>query len=288
MRIKKYFTHAFILLLCLTSLCTCSLEKKSTTIAFPYEWLGPPGFGGNIDRQGIIEPSGICFHPLRKTLCVVSDEGALFEIKTDGTPVFNVMFPDDFDLEDVTVHPQTGLLYLVREGEDVILEFDLDEKKVIRTFPLNREYNGDPEFLKKSVDEYDNGIESITFIPDENHPEGGTFYIGNQYDPSCIMEVLIPIKSSIAQTAEAKILRVLPFNIKDPAALYYDPKTGLLSVVNDADNIFVELTLDGKLVNEYAFLGDEQEGIAWDEEGYLYIAQDVGGIIRVRDLRKQK
>ena len=201
--------------------------------------------------------------------------------------MFNVKFPDDFDLEDVIVHPQTGLLYLVREGEDVVLEFDLDKKEVTRTFPLSREYNGNPNFLEKSIDEFDNGIESITFIPDENHPEGGTFYIGNQYDPSCIMEVLIPIKSSMTKTAEARILRILPFDLKDPAAMYYDPRTGLLNVVNDADNIFVELTLDGKLVNEYAFLGNEQEGIAWDEDDFLYIAQDTGGIIRVRDLRKR-
>lgn len=287
MRKKILYLCTLILLIFLTSFYTCSLGRKSPTIAFPYEWLGRPGYGGNIDQQGIIEPSGICFHPLRKTLCVVSDEGGLFEIKTDGTPVFHVKFPDDFDLEDVTVHPQTGLLYLVREGEDVVLEFDLDKKDVTRTFPLNREYNGDPEFLVKSVDEYDNGIESITFVPDENHAEGGTFYIGNQYDPSCIMEVLIPIKSSMTKTAEAWILRVLPFNLKDPSAMYYDAKTGLLNVVNDADNIFVELTLDGKLIKEYAFLGDEQEGIAWDEDGFLYIAQDTGGIIKVKDLRKQ-
>lgn len=288
MRIKIFFIHTLILLIFLTSSHTCSLEKKSPTIAFPYEWLDRPGSGGNIDQQGIVEPSGICFHPLRKTLCVVSDEGELFEIEKDGTPVFSIKFPDDFDLEGVTVHPQTGLLYLVREGEDEVIEFDLDKKEVVRIFPLNREYNGNPDFLQEASDEYDNGIESITFVPNENHPEGGTFYIGNQYDPSCIMEVLIPIKSSFTETAEAQILRILPFNIKDPAALCYDPKTGLLNAVNDADNIFVELTLDGKLVKEYAFLGDEQEGIAWDEEDYLYIAQDTGGIIRVRDLRKRR
>lgn len=46
--------------------------------------------------------------------------------------------------------------------------------------------------------------------------------------------------------------------IQDPAAMYYDTKTGLLNVVNDADNIFVELTLDGKMIKEYAFLGNDQ------------------------------
>jgi uncharacterized protein YjiK len=286
MKIRPFLLTATLLAVFLFSCNSCTPEKRSPTIAFPYLWLDEPGFGGDIDQQGIVEPSGICFHPFRKTLFVVSDEGELFEIETDGTPVSNVVIPPGgLDLEDVTVHPRTGLLYLVVEGDDVILEYDPDKKEVIRTFPVNREYEGDPHFLKKNVEEFDNGIESITFVPDENHPEGGTFYMGNQYDPSCIMEVLIPIKSTQAKTTEARILRVLPFEIKDPAAMYYDPKTDLLYVVNDADNILVELTLDGKMVKEYAFLGNDQEGIAWDEEGYLYIAQDIGGIIHVKDLR---
>ena len=265
---------------------SCTIEKRSPTIAFPYLWLDEPGFGGDIDQQGIVEPSGICFHPLRKTLFVVSDEGELFEIETDGTPVSSVVIPPGgLDLEDVTVHPKTGLLYLVVEGDDVILEFDPEKKEVIRTFPVNREYQGDSNFLQKQVEEFDNGIESIAFVPDEDHPEGGTFYMGNQWDPSCIMEVLIPIESSHTETAEARILRVISLEIKDPAAMYYDPKNDLLYIVNDADNILVELTLDGKIVNEYAFLGNDQEGIAWDEEGVLYIAQDIGGIIHVKDLR---
>ena len=70
--------------------------------------------------------------------------------------------------------------------------------------------------------------------------------------------------------------------IQDPAAMYYDPKTGLLNVVNDADKIFVGLTLARKMVKEFAFLGNDQEGIAWDYDGFLFIAQDIGGIIRVK------
>ena len=286
MKIRLFLLTALLFAIFFISYNACAPEKRSPTIAFPYLWLDEPGFGGDIDQQGIAEPSGICFHPFRKTLFVVSDEGALFEVETDGTPVHSVEIPPGgLDLEDVTVHPETGLLYLVVEGDDIILEYDPDKKEVIRTFPVNREYRGNANFLQKQEEDFDNGLESITFVPDENHPEGGTFYMGNQYDPSCIMEVLIPIKSSQAKTAEARILRVISLEIKDPAAIYYDPKTDLLYVVNDADNILVELTLDGMIVNEYAFLGNDQEGIAWDEKGILYIAQDIGGIIHVKDLR---
>lgn len=277
---KLVLVSALILLNC------CSAEIYSPTIRFPYEWLGTPGYGGNIDRQNITEPSGICFHPLRKTLFVVSDEGELFEIQKDGSPIFSMKIPGD--LEDITVNPHSGLLYIVIEGEDVILEFDPEKREVTRRFPVNRAYGGNPNFLQKQEEAYDNGLESLAFVPDRNHPEGGTFFAGNQWDPPCILEILVPLKSNKAQVAEARILRVLPFKMDDPAAMYYDSETGCLNVVSDADNILVEITLYGKLVREYAFLGDNQEGLARDDEGYLYIAQDSGGIIKVRDLRNHK
>jgi uncharacterized protein YjiK len=271
------------LLIILIFLMVCSAAKYSPTTRFPYKWLDEPGYGGTIDQEEFPEPSGICFHPSRKTLFVVSDEGELAEIEKDGTPVFRMNIPGD--LEGITVNQESGLLYLVKEGDDIILEFDPNKREVIRSFPLNREYQGNADYIEKREDSYDNGIESIAFVGDVKHPEGGTFYIGNQWDPPCIMEVHVPLKSSHEHTAEAHILRVLPLNLDDPAGLYYDPQTGLLNVVNDADNIFVEITLDGRIVREYAFLGNEQEGIARDDEGYLYIAQDTGGILKVKDLR---
>ena len=101
----------------LFALISCQTVLEKLTIRFPYLWLDEPGFGGDIDKQGITEPSGICFHPLRKTLFVVSDEGEIAEITTDGDPVFNFKIPGD--LEGVTVDPQTGLLYIIHEGVDV-------------------------------------------------------------------------------------------------------------------------------------------------------------------------
>ncbi len=267
------------------ALAACSASRDQPTIRFPYQWLDVQGFGGDIDQQNLPEPSGICFHPERGTLFVVSDEGYIAEIRKDGTPVATYRMAGD--LEGITLDPGSGLLYIAVEGEDVILEFDPEKGEVRRRFPINREYRGDPNFLQKQTDTYDNGIESLAFVPDPGHPEGGLFYVGNQWDPPVVMKVLLPLRSSRAAEAEARILGVLPFKIDDPAGMYFDPKTGLLNVVSDADNIFVEITLQGRLVREYAFLGDNQEGICIDDEGNLYIAQDTGGILKVKDLRKR-
>ncbi|MGB7295974.1 MAG: SdiA-regulated domain-containing protein [Candidatus Aminicenantales bacterium] len=273
------------MLIPLLALSFCSRPKYAPTIRFPYRWLDVQGFGGDIDKQQLAEPSGISYHRQRDTLFVVSDEGEIAEIRRDGTPVANTKVRGD--LESVTIVPESGLVYVGIEGDDVILEFDPVRGEVTRRFPINRAFNGDPNFLQKQIEEYDNGIESMAFVPDPGHPEGGTFYVGNQWDPPIIMEVLVPLKSSRAAEAEARIIRVLPFRMDDPAAMYYDPVTKLLNVVSDADNILVEITLEGRLVKEYAFLGDKQEGLCRDDEGYLYIAQDSGGIIKVKDLRRR-
>jgi len=263
----------------------CAQSKNEPTIRFPYKWLDVQGYGGDIDKQQLREPSGICFHAQRGTLFVVSDEGEVAEINKDGTPVANWMVKGD--LESIAMVPETGLLYIGIEGEDVLLEFDPIRGEVTRRFPVNRSFKGDPNFLKKQTDSYDNGIESLAFVPDNNQPEGGTFYVGNQWDPAMVMEVLVPLKSSRAAEAEARIIRVLPFKMDDPAAMYYDPVTKRLNIVSDADNILVEVTLEGRMVKEYAFLGNDQEGLCRDDEGYLYIAEDEGGIIKVKDLRKR-
>lgn len=264
-------------------LFACPAEQNhSPTIRFPYLWIGEQGFGGYISVD-IAEPSGICYHPTRKTLFVVGDEGEIAEIQIDGSPVFSQNIPGD--LEGVTVNPRTGLLYVIIEGEDIILEFDPEKKEVTRRFFLDRAFDNDPNYIQKREEGYDNGIESIEFIEDESHPEGGTFYIGNQWDPPCVMEVYVPLISCREKESSARILRVLPLEMDDPAAMFFDSKTGLLNVVSDADNILVEITLDGEIVREFAFPGEDQEGIARDDGGDLFIAQDSGRILRVKDLR---
>ena len=134
------------------------------------------------------------------------------------------------------------------------------------------------------------GIEGITFIPDDEHPEGGTFLVSNQSfnleggEPSVICELEVPIVSSKSVLDSAKIVRTIYPGIIDVSGLYYNPLSNTLFVISDATNVFLEMSLDGQILKQYAFIGDDQEGITLDDEGYLYIAQDSGGIIKVRYL----
>ena len=167
-------------------LAGCSASSHYADLAFPHKWAGVL----DEDRR-INEPSGIVFHPARRTLFVVDDEGALAEVTTDGQVLRNVPLTAERDYEGVTFDPATGMLYLAAEGDEQIVEVDPDTFAVTRIFAIDRHLNGNLR-LKPGGQ----GIEAITFVPDADHPEGGTFFVANQAfslhdpeDPSALFEV---------------------------------------------------------------------------------------------------
>jgi uncharacterized protein YjiK len=270
------------ILLLLPAAC---VPRLAPAIPFPCRWPGTPGHAGDIDRVRVEPPSGLVFHPSRRTLFAVGDNGFIAEMKTDGTPIFGQALAGD--LEGITVDPSTGLLYIIVEGDDVILEFDPESRMVTRRFPIDRAFAGNPQFLQKQTDRYDDGVEAIAWVPNPGHPEGGTFYIGNQWDPPALFEVEAPVRSRPSGSPRARIIRLLPTRIADPSDMYYDPETRRLNVLCDTDNLLLEITLEGRIVKQYSFPGDTQEGLAVDDEGFIYFAQDTGGIIKLRDLRRR-
>jgi uncharacterized protein YjiK len=265
--------------------CSGREPREAQNPAFPCAWPASPGFAPTADIIGpaIVEPSGIAYHPGRRTLFVVSDQGEVVEIRPNGGIVSRATVGGD--LEGATIDPATGLLYVVIEGEDVILEIDPESKTILRRFAVDRACRGDPAFLRKSAP-YDNGLESLAFVPDPRHPEGGTFYAGNQEDPSCLMELSVPVRSASGTEAWATIVRALGTDLQDPSGMYFDAETRLLNIVCDAPNLLLEVRLDGTIARCYAFPGNDQEGVCRDPEGFIYIAQDSGGILKLKDLRR--
>ncbi len=270
-------------LLCVFSILLFGFSKttnrhiESRSIIFPYEWVG------NIDKIKFNEPSGICFHSKRKSLFVVGDEGEICEIKTNGTLIKQKSIRHA-DFEGITHDPSTGLLYIAIEGEEKIIELDPENFKVLREFQIERAFNG--RTLLKAGGQ---GIEAITFVPDPNHPQTGTFYVANQsfnldnkQDISAVFEVELPLKSKTKKEHKAKILRYFSPGVIDLSGLYYDSATTHLFVISDATNIIFECTKSGDVLVAYAFPGDNQEGITVDDDGFMYIAQDSGGIIKIK------
>ena len=254
-------------------------QSMSPSIIFPYKWVG------DIDKIKFNEPSGICWHSQRKTLFVVGDQGDVCEIKPDGTLISQKRIRSA-DFEGITHDPSTGLLYIAVEGEESIIELNPETLEVLREFLLPRKFDG--KVVMKSGGQ---GIEALTFVPDMAHPEGGTFCVANQSfntndedDISAIFVVELPLRS---KTGEPKLLNYFNPRIIDVSGLYYSPKDGHVFVISDACNIILEYSPTYKLLKEFAFPGNDQEGIAVDDNGFMYIAQDSGGIIKLKWLKNE-
>jgi len=267
----------------LLSGCTTTVNQKADprSIVFPFQYIG------NIDKVHLnkpnYDPSGICFHSKRGTLFVVFDLGAICEMKTDGT-VINEKLIMRADFEGITHDPSTGLLYVAIESAEQIIELEPETFIVLRKFSIPRKFMGNT--LLKAGGQ---GIEAIAFVPDISHPHGGTFYVANQSydlkdaeDISAVFEVEVPLKSNGDTNIGVKILRYFSLGVIDLSGLYFDRVTGHLYVISDSTNTIFEFTRTGTLLSGHAFPGDNQEGITVDDQGFLYIAQDSGGILKIK------
>lgn len=278
---KRTISLVVLAMLLSGSTTTTSQETDPRSIVFPFQYIG------NIDKAHLnkpnFQPSGICFHTKRGTLFVVVDLGAVCEMRTDGT-VINEKRIERADFEGITHDPSTGRLYVAVERAEKIIELDPDTFDVLREFSIPRKFMGDT-LLKAGVQ----GIEAITFVPDINHPQGGTFYVANQSydledaeDISAVFEVEVPLKSEADTDTSVKIIRYFSLGVIDLSGLYFDKATGHLYVISDSTNTIFEFTRNGTLLSGYAFPGDNQEGITVDDQGFLYIAQDSGGILKIK------
>jgi len=253
-------------------------QEVLRSVVFSYEWVG------DIDKIGFNEPSGICWHTNRKTLFVIGDEGDIGEFTTDGALVKQKCIRPSADFEGVTYDPATGLLYVAIEEAESILEVDPETFEIRREFALPRQFQG--KTLLKAGGE---GVEALTFIPDAKHAEGGVFYVGNQAftlsdeeDISAIFQVELPLRS---KTGKTRIMGYFEPGVIDMSGLHYDPATDHILAVSDATNLILEYSRAHELLSVHAFPGDNQEGLTIDSEGFLYIAQDTGGIIKLKWLR---
>lgn len=253
---------------------TTTPQRDYLGIVFPNEWIG------DIDKAGFGEPSGICWHAGRGTLFVVGDEGDICEMKTDGT-MLRQKHIRDADMEGITYDPASGLLYIAVEEDEAILEVHPETFEVLREWAVPRQFAG-RTLMRKGGE----GFEGITFMPDPAHKEGGIFYVANQAfvltdpeDVSAILRVELPLRSN---TGPARILDYFEPGIIDLAALHYDAQTGNILAVCDSPNMLLIYSPRFELLDFYAFPGDNQEGVTVDSDGFIYIAQDAGGIIKLK------
>lgn len=288
MSYKRGFLIFLITIICIALVYFLVRMEQSVTeemgasrpVALPYNWIG------NITQSQIAEPSGITYHPTRRSLFVADDSGSVYEISLEGRLIQSKGL-NERDIEGITVNPDTGLLYAAVEDDEAILELDPKDLAIQREFRIGRNYKGEQLLRKGGM-----GIEAIAFVPDASHPEGGTFWVGNQSfslkakdEPSVVCEVVVPLRSTTAKQSDGTIIRAYKMDFIDISGLAYDTQGDFLVLISDTTNLLVELKREGTILRQYLLPGDEQEGIVLDGLGYMYLAQENGKIIKLADRR---
>ena len=259
---------------------TTQQTAESRPIPLPYNWIG------SITKQQIAEPSGITYHPVRRSLFIADDSGSIHEVNLHGTFIQTKRL-NELDIEGITMDPRTGLLYAAVEGDETIIELEPETLTIQRKFRILRDFKGELLLKKGGM-----GIEAIAFVPNTSHPEGGTFWVGNQSfslkakaEPSVVCEVVVPLRTETAAISEASIINAYKMNFIDISGLAYDPQADVLVLISDTTNLLVEMSREGTILSKYLLPGDDQEGVALDGLGYMYIAQESGAIIKHGDRR---
>ena len=183
--------------------------------------------------------------------------------------------------------PRTGLLYAAIEDDETIIELEPETLTIQRKFRISRDFKGELLLKKGGM-----GIEAIAFVPNASHPEGGTFWVGNQSfslkakdESSVVCEVVVPLRTETGAVSEASIINAYKMNFIDISGLAYDSQANVLVLISDTTNLLVEMSREGTILSKYLLPGDEQEGVTLDGLGYMYIAQESGTIIKLGDRR---
>lgn len=207
----------------------------------------------------IPEASGIAYCSNSDTLIVANDEGAYFEIDTEGKSVQKVTL-GNYDLEGV-VCEENQLIFAVENKGLLILERKRNKKHKVN---LDTSYKGKklPLFNKKA------GVEGIA-------KNDNRIYLSKQSNKKK--------KSFIAVVAltpyPSKIIDVIEHGVSDTAGLTYHE--GYLYMVSDKEDLLVKYDLQKqKKVHKVKLEKGAWEGIAFDHKGFVYFADDDGMVYK--------
>jgi uncharacterized protein YjiK len=226
------------------------------------------------------EPSGIVYHPGRKTLFAVGDEGDLVEMTTGGeVRARGRLREQNLDLEGITVG-HDGALYVVVENPPKIMRVSPDDLVIEQSKPVELTLDEKQVICLTSG----GGLEGLCYVPEHD-----AFYAVNQLEPARLVEITFPPDTVTAQVS--RIIAELDDPIQCASDLAWEPRLGCFLVTSASyksrPGLIWEVTLDGKIGKSRRLPGREQEGFCLDADGNAYVAQDCGGILKCEPYREE-
>lgn len=233
------------------------------------------GWGAAADAQrvghtGSKEPSGVAFDERANRLYLVGDEGSLVHLDAEGRKLAEDRV--EAQVEDVAVHPPSGRLVLLSEAKSELIVFDPVAHRETARFRIDgRAVLGEQPPIDRNQ-----GFEGLAFRPEAGRPGGGVFYLTHQRAPATVVALAFDPAGPPATLGSDAVLARWPMpKFEDLTAVTYAPTLDRLLVVADAKDRLLVLRLDGTLEADLEIPGKQQEGIALDAAGTLWIADDL-------------
>lgn len=218
----------------------------------------------------IPEASGICYAKNTNSLFVANDEGKVFEISTEGK-ILREKRLGNYDLEGVACDSKKGKLYFSVEGDDNVLIVNQKTLNIQKEVKIKRDFKK-VKVLKKDKK---NGLEGITITPNGIYLSNQSTKKWPKSDPSVLIKLNSLKKKKVA------IKGIVDHGYKDIAGLSYH--NGYLYMVSDSENLLIKYDLKNKKTISTKELSDfAQEGVTFDDDGYIYFADDNGRILKYK------
>jgi len=209
--------------------------------------------------SNIPEASGISYCEDSDTLVVANDEGSYYEISPEGKIVQKVKL-GKHDLEGVVCEDEQFVFAVENKGLLLLNRETGKKKKVV----IDTTYRGKKRnlFSKKS------GVEGIAKV-------GKTVYLAKQSKKKKHSFIAV-IKLT---PYPGRVIDLLEHHIADTSGLTYHD--GYLFMVSDKKDLLIKYDLDKKKIVQKVKLGKGAwEGIAFDNQGYVYLADDDGRVVK--------
>ncbi|QEN06998.1 hypothetical protein EXM22_02980 [Oceanispirochaeta crateris] len=245
MRFKMYRKYLFLIVISIYMLTLGSLWSQPNS-AKPY--LKELDF---FKLDNFREPSGLVYSPNRNTLFVVGDEGHIAEISLEGE-LLHQSWLGERDLEGIMIFPEQGMLYALDEKTNHLIKIHPDTLEILAYEQILP--SGTPPYEGLGSDGRD------------------TFFLVNQK---------LKKKSKDAALFMMKVGKInkIKTGIEDQSALLWTSE-GFYILSDTLDRLY-KLDLKGQILWHCQLPGKNQEGLAVDGDGYFYVAQDSGGILKL-------
>ena len=221
----------------------------------------------------IPEASGIVYSQKSNTLFVVNDEGKIYELTTKGK-ILKKLNLGKYDFEGITIDEENSLLILAVEGEEKILVISQENFRIQNEIKIKRKFNKINVLKKDSK----NGIEGIALYKNK-------LYISNQSKnnyPKADSSVIVIVDYNLDKK-KLKIENIIDHKQKDISGLTFYNDT--LYMISDQNNFVLSYNIkENKAIKKYKLKKKyAQEGLTFDNKGNLYIADDNGQVLKIKN-----